>query len=153
MKNWILALISITLFVSCEKEPGPATPLDLTPDPTEKNEPPYDILLSNQVIEEMLPAGTIVGELTGLDPNNDTLEYRLSGGPGSADNDLFELDSIYIRTKQEFTFGSNNSYSIRIWATDGEFGFYKNFELTVMPYIPKPPLFYSPMINPADSMF
>ena len=57
------------------------------------NASPSDLTLSNHTILENQPAGTIVGQLTGSDPDaKSTLDYSRVLGPGDQHNSYFMID-------------------------------------------------------------
>ncbi len=83
-----------------------------------QNQAPQDILLSHSMIDEMLPSGTLVGDLEVLDTDyTDAAELQLVSGTGSTHNSFF-----YIQNNQLFTNSSLNAndspLSIRLQATD-----------------------------------
>lgn len=137
----LLALVSVVLFSSCRDEDGPATPIPAKPDTTVENKPPYDILLSNTVFEEKYEAGYQIGEFSALDPNSaDEHQFLFVNGPGSADNDLFEIKKNTLHAKESFLYGPKNTFNIRVWTTDGEFEFEKNFQINLIPFVPEAPV-------------
>ena len=136
--------IFLLAFTSCRDTDGPATPIPPKEDNTEINEPPYDILLSNTVMEEKHKPGYVVGSLSALDENrSDDHDFLLVNGPGSTDNDLFDIQDTNLVIKEEFIYGPQNTFTIRIWCTDGEFEFEKIFEINLIPYIPEAPVITS----------
>lgn len=84
------------------------------------NEKPIDILLSPNTVDENVPAGSLVGNLSTLDPDkNDTFTYQLVAGAGSADNAAFTLSTdgkLSIKNSPDFELKS--SYAIRVRVTD-----------------------------------
>lgn len=99
---------------------------------TPVNYPPNDIYLSNTVIKEKLPVGTLVGELSASDQDpEDTHTFSLVMGQGSEGNDSFSIDGTNLVTAVEFDFETQNSLSIRVSTSDGEFSHEKNFTITI----------------------
>ncbi len=88
---------------------------------TNVNEQPTDIALSNNAVAENQPAGTVVGVLSGTDPDagqSATLTFSLV--PGYGDNSQFSIDPAtkQLKTAAAFDFESKSSYSIKLLATD-----------------------------------
>jgi hypothetical protein len=82
-------------------------------------EAPTALTLSNAAVNENQPAGTVVGSLSGIDPDaGDTLTYALVGGAGSTDNASFTLSGNVLKTAAAFDFEAQSSYGIRVRATD-----------------------------------
>ncbi|MEQ9425104.1 MAG: MBG domain-containing protein, partial [Cyclobacteriaceae bacterium] len=102
---------------------------------TEANVDPSDIALSPSNIDENLPAGTVVGDVTGTDPNGDDLSFSLVSGVGSTHNNLFEIDPLTDKLKSKFVFDYEagvHTYFIRIRTEDGEGGSREEeFEITL----------------------
>jgi gliding motility-associated-like protein len=87
------------------------------------NESPTDIALSATSIDENLPAGTLIGTLTTLDPDaGDVHTYALVSGEGSSGNDSFRIEDDELRSNTVFNYDLQNSYSIRIRTTDNGTG-------------------------------
>lgn len=85
------------------------------------NHAPTDIALSASSIAEKQPAGTIVGVLSGSDPDagqSATLSFTLVSGFG--DNAQFSIDPAtnQLRTAASFDYQAASSYSIEVRATD-----------------------------------
>jgi len=86
---------------------------------TNMNESPFDLLLSDNSIEEAQPAGTPVGMFSASDPDaGDALSYSLVGGEGSTDNGWFTIDSGTLKTAGIFELAMQSSYSIRVRVED-----------------------------------
>lgn len=84
------------------------------------NQAPTDIQLTGVTIAENLPAGTIVGTLSTIDPDaGNTFNYALASGAGSTDNASFTIDADgNLRTSASFNYEAQQSYSIRLTSTD-----------------------------------
>lgn len=91
---------------------------------------PTDIMLSVTSINERVPSGTVVGELSTVDPG-DTHTYTLVSGTGDADNASFEItgDKLIIASVPDYE--TQNSYHIRIRTTDSDEMTYEK-ELTIV---------------------
>lgn len=96
--------------------------------------PPTDILLSNTIIAENEPVNTEVGTLTAIDPDaSDTHTFSLVQTGLYPDNVFFNIAGSSLRTNAIFDFEVEDTYSIRVRATDnwGEW-FEKEFTITIM---------------------
>ena len=95
------------------------------------NDPPTDITLSNNTVDENQPPGTVVGALSGTDPNaGDTLNFSLV--PGAVDNSSFAINGANLETNVSFDYEVKNSYIARIRVTDQGGLFYeKDFVITI----------------------
>jgi Leucine-rich repeat (LRR) protein len=80
---------------------------------------PYNILLSNNQIAEQSTIGTLVGKFTALDTDFDDKHFfMLTPGEGDTDNHRFFIAENSIFNAEVFDFEKNQSFSIRITATD-----------------------------------
>jgi Ca2+-binding RTX toxin-like protein len=80
---------------------------------------PNGLTLSNSNIAENQPVSTVVGNLTGTDPDaGDTLTYSLVTGTGDTDNASFTIVGTQLQTNGVFDFETKNSYNIRVRTTD-----------------------------------
>lgn len=82
---------------------------------------PTDIALSNAGVPENQPVGTVVGVLSGSDPDagqSATLTFSLVGGYG--DNALFSIDPAtnHLKTAVVFNYETRSSYGIKVRAGD-----------------------------------
>jgi hypothetical protein len=85
------------------------------------NASPTDLTLSNHAIQENQPAGTIVGQLIGSDPDaKSTLDYSRVLGPGDQHNSYFVIDQNQsLRTTQSLDYESDDhNLSVRIRVRD-----------------------------------
>jgi hypothetical protein len=85
------------------------------------NASPTDLTLSNPTILGNQPAGTIVGQLIGSDPDaNSTLDYSRVLGPGDQHNSYFMIDQNQsLRTTKSFDYESDDhNLSVRIRVRD-----------------------------------
>lgn len=98
-------------------------------DVTNESNAPTDILLSNVTVDENQPVGTLIGNLSTIDPDaGDTHTYTLGGDQGSS----FQLDGSNVLTAEVFDASIRTTYEIEITADDGNGGvFTKPFIITV----------------------
>ncbi|GAB4460850.1 MAG: hypothetical protein OHK0037_08760 [Elainellaceae cyanobacterium] len=82
-------------------------------------EAPTNLQLSSNELLENVPADTVVGTLSTIDPDlGDTHTYSLVSGTGDDDNGAFTIvgDELRINTSPDFE--AKNSYSLRVRTTD-----------------------------------
>ncbi len=92
---------------------------DLTVNITNVNESPTGVTLSSYAVQQRQPAGTLVGILTGVDPDTgSTLTYALVGGSGSRDNGLFTVVGRKLRTASVLEYATRSTCKIRVRVTD-----------------------------------
>ncbi len=98
---------------------------------TDGNDPPTDITLSNNTVDENQLAGTVVGVLGGTDPNvGDTLTFSLV--PGAVDNSSFAINGTNLETNASFDYEVKNSYTVRVRVTDqGGLSYEEDFVITI----------------------
>ncbi len=103
---------------------GQATPI---------NSAPTDILLSNMVIGENMPSGTLVGTLSTVDPDpGNTFTYSLVSGLGSTDNNAFVITNNVLYTATTFDHETKPTANIRVRSTDqGGLWVEKVFNITI----------------------
>ncbi len=83
------------------------------------NAPPTNIVLSSSLVVENAPAGTVIGDLTTEDPDEeDSFTYELVTGDGDADNHLFDVDSHVLKTAAPLNYEAQSNRFIRIKSTD-----------------------------------
>jgi len=82
------------------------------------NSAPTDIQLSCDAITENLPAGTLVGRFSTIDPDFGTFTYALVDGKGCDDNSRFLIDGDGLFSVAEFDFDARQLCSIRVRSTD-----------------------------------
>ncbi len=83
------------------------------------NSAPYDIILSNNRIDENMPEDTEVGIISALDYDlEDHHRFHLVSGPGDSDNNNFQIINDKLITAVSFDFESTTENSIRIRAVD-----------------------------------
>lgn len=89
------------------------------------NANPTFIWLSNTTIPENSPVGTVVGVLTGQDPDLcDSHTFSLVSGAQSQGNSSFTIVGNEIRSNGIFNYEGQNVYNIRIRCTDQSGGYY-----------------------------
>jgi parallel beta-helix repeat protein len=89
--------------------------------PSIPNHPPTGIALSRWTVFEEQPVGTVVGVLSGTDPDpgqSETLVFSLVDGYG--DNMFFSIDPVtkQLKTAAVFDYETKNFYDILVRATD-----------------------------------
>ena len=96
------------------------------------NYPPNDIFLSNTVILEKQPAGTLVGTLEAADQDpEDSHNFNLVMGDGSDDNASFTINGDELLTNESFDWKTRDAYTIRVKTSDGEFSHEKRFIINI----------------------
>ncbi|HXJ64394.1 MAG TPA: Ig-like domain-containing protein, partial [Actinomycetota bacterium] len=106
---------------------------------TNVNEPPTDISLSNSSIDENLPSGSAVGNLSQVgDPDSgETYTFTLltSGCSGSfPDSSSFQISGAQLQSAASFDFETKNSYTICVRVNDPgspNLSFEKQFTITI----------------------
>lgn len=84
-----------------------------------ENNAPNSISLSNTTIAENQPVSTVVGTISGTDPDPaDTLTFSLTPSAQKPDNAAFSVSGTQLLTALSFDFETQSSYAIRIRATD-----------------------------------
>jgi gliding motility-associated-like protein len=83
------------------------------------NEAPSALIISNNIINEYNKRNAVIGNLSVSDPDSNEIPvYTFVSGTGSNDNALFSLDGNTLKAAQVFYFAIQNSYTVRIRATD-----------------------------------
>jgi subtilisin family serine protease len=97
------------------------------------NELPTKIELSNAVVNENVPANTVVGILSSLDPDaNNTFSYSLVAGAGDIDNASFHISGSDLHVSVSPDYETKNRYNIRIRTTDqGGLSFEEMFAISI----------------------
>jgi len=86
---------------------------------TDVNEAPSDVILTPATVAEDVPLGSVVGQLTAVDPDaGDVHTFEFIAGEGGADNDAFEIVDQELRTVVTLDFETQSEYQIRVRATD-----------------------------------
>ncbi len=85
----------------------------------EINDPPSEILLSNNTVLESAAVGATVGTFTALDPDDNTHTFSLVAGTGGEGNSAFAISGSDLLTNTTFDIDEQNLYSIRVSASDG----------------------------------
>jgi len=94
--------------------------LPVTPPPP-TNKPPTAITLSPATVAENQPAGTLVGALSGTDPDaGDTLTFALVAGAGSTDNASVAIAATALRTTKPLDFEAKPVLSLRVRVSDSK---------------------------------
>ena len=82
------------------------------------NHAPTDLELLNDTVAENEPAGTEVGELSVSDVDGGQHAFALVDGDGDDDNTAFAIDGTTLKTAEVFDFETEDTYFIRVRATD-----------------------------------
>ena len=104
----VMLLISIT-FSNCGK--GDDDP------PIVEAKTPTSINLSNDIIYEKLPSGTVIGELS-TDLTVTGIKYKIVSGEGDTDNSDFVIVGNLLKTLSIFEYAEGNSKTVRVEATN-----------------------------------
>lgn len=83
---------------------------------------PTQILLIPASVAENLPAPTLIGRLSALDPDSTAHSYTLQSGDGDTDNARFSIAGDELRLWVSADFETQSSYSLRVLADDGSGG-------------------------------
>jgi hypothetical protein len=98
------------------------------------NEPPSDITMHKDWVDENQPEGAHVGWFETIDPDNgESFACSLVSGDGDTDNALFTLEEYGdLYTAAVFNYETKDSYSIRVRSTEADgFSVEKAFTITV----------------------
>ncbi|MDV2998799.1 MAG: hypothetical protein N5P05_000405 [Chroococcopsis gigantea SAG 12.99] len=83
------------------------------------NEAPTNLTLSVNRINENIPANTVIGNFSSIDPDSgDTFAYSLVDGIGSTDNSTFSISGSGLKINSSPDFETQPAYSIRVKTTD-----------------------------------
>ena len=92
------------------------------------NEKPTDIALSSTTVDENKNNNTVVGTLSGTDPEENISSYEIVGG----DQSKFNISGDKLQTSESFNYEADTSYSVTIRAKDaGNLTYDKTFTITV----------------------
>ncbi len=84
------------------------------------NNPPSDITISSNTINENVSAGADIGSFSNNDPDaGDSFTYSLVDGATYPDNASFTVAGNILKSNALFNFENKSSYSIRIQVDDG----------------------------------
>jgi len=99
------------------------------------NDPPMDVALSANTVEDGSPVGTLVGDLSTIDPDaGDTHTYSLLDNGTYPDNTSFQISGNQLLTLGVINLAVKSSYIINIQTDDGFGGtFAQPFIITVVP--------------------
>ncbi|MGL5017416.1 MAG: hypothetical protein ACRDBP_04730, partial [Luteolibacter sp.] len=87
------------------------------------NRRPVSLVAATSAVTENLPAGTVVGQLSAIDPDaGETFIYQLVPGDGAHDNAAFAIAGNELRTAVPLDFESGPLRSVRIRVTDSAGG-------------------------------
>lgn len=101
------------------------------------NAAPTDINLSNAAINENVPVGSLIGNLSAVDVDNINHNFVLTSGVG--DNAQFKIIGNQLFTNTALNFEVKNSYSVNVTATDlGNLSISKNFTIQIRDTVETP---------------
>ncbi len=105
------------------------------------NDAPTAVAISTNSINELEPAGTLVGTLTTEDADAvDTFTYAFASGAGDADNTAFSIVGDQLFTNSTFDFERQQSHTIRVASTDsGNLTFQQQLTIQVINANPPEP--------------
>ena len=84
-------------------------------------DPPTDLTLSSNEIEENAGAGAVVGSFSAVDPEGGTaFAYALTAVLGPNDNAAFQIQDNSLLTNADFNFEETNSYTVEVSVTDAQ---------------------------------
>ncbi|MDZ8184151.1 MAG: SBBP repeat-containing protein [Nostoc sp. ChiSLP02] len=82
---------------------------------------PTDLILSTNIVNENVAAGTIIANLTTIDPDtSNTFTYSLVTGTGDTDNDAFIIDGNSLKIKNSPDFETKSTYNLRVRTIDSD---------------------------------
>ena len=86
----------------------------------ESNEPPTDLAISGNSIDENEPAGTVIGTFVTVDPDipYDTFTYELVPCSGVNNNDSFKIVGAVLQSNESFNYEEKSTYRICVRSTD-----------------------------------
>ncbi|SHO51382.1 LamG-like jellyroll fold domain-containing protein [Anaerocolumna xylanovorans] len=120
---------SYTICIRTQDETGLTYTKEFTVSVTDVNEAPTSLSLSNNSIAENSPLGTVIGTLTGTDPEGDILTYSLPAGLD--DNASFTVAGNELRLNVVPNYEVKSSYSITVRVSDGTNNYDKNFTVNI----------------------
>jgi hypothetical protein len=86
---------------------------------TDANEAPTGVALSNNTVRDGSPAGTLVGTLIAIDPDQtDTFLFALVAGMGDTNNSLFQINGNNLEVAMPPRLAQNSTLSVRVRVTD-----------------------------------
>ncbi len=86
----------------------------------EENSAPTALALSDSLITENAPIGTLIGTFTTTDADSDTHTYTLVSGNGDTDNELFTIAKDSLLLDGAVDYESDSSLEIRVQTNDNE---------------------------------
>lgn len=97
------------------------------------NDIPTDMMISDSVISENMPAGTLVGNISTVDQDTwDTHTYNLVSGVGDDDNTGFAISGTQLLSVDTFDYEVKDTLSVRVRTTDSAGTYFeKIFIITV----------------------
>ena len=99
-----------------------------------QGQPPTDILLSADSVNENRPAETVIGQFSSEDPDaGDTHTYTLVAGSGDTDNARFAIATNQLKLANPLDYETQSVYSIRVRSSDSQGLFFeKSFTVSAI---------------------
>lgn len=103
------------------------------------NVAPTDIVLSDSLFQDDIPAGGFIAEMTSEDNEEGTFTYALAEGDGAIHNDLFQISGSQLQAKAAFKSAEDSIYKIRVSTTDeGGLSYSEAFTLSMKFVLERP---------------
>jgi LPXTG-site transpeptidase (sortase) family protein len=112
---------SYSILVQTMDTPGGTYTKSFTITANDVNDPPNDISLSSDTVDENQPANTNIGILSSTDQDSSSFTYALADGISGcdgSDNASFNLNTDTLRTSVEFDYETASTYVICIESSD-----------------------------------
>ncbi len=93
--------------------------------------PPIDIVLDDDHVNEAVPVGSLVGNLSAVDPDSAVFTFTLVSGFGDTDNSEFQIVGSQLRSNAVFDYETKTHYDIRINVSDGLNSYAENFTIQI----------------------
>lgn len=124
------ASYSVRIQVADSKGATAAQALTITV--TDVNEAPTALNLAGDTVDENAPVGTVVGMLSGTDPDaGAVLTYQLVSGEGDVDNGSFIVNGNALVTNDILNYEVKNDYNIRASVSDSVYAKEQTFTIFV----------------------
>ncbi|MBM4069826.1 MAG: hypothetical protein FJ271_12865 [Planctomycetes bacterium] len=122
-----------TIRIRSTDQDGQSTEKDFDVSVADVNEAPYDISLDATSVNENSLAGSVVGLLSTVDPDQDNVFlYEIVPIDGSSDHLAFAIEGNQLVTSKPLDFEVQSTFTIRITSTDQDgLSTVKDFDITV----------------------
>ncbi|MEH2387259.1 MAG: hypothetical protein V7K14_16075, partial [Nostoc sp.] len=124
---------SYNIRVQTEDNGGLTFEKQLTININDLNEPPTDLALSANTVNENVLAKTVIGTFSSTDPDKgNTFTYSLVTGTGNTDNSAFTINGNQLQINASPDFENKPSYNIRVQTQDNDgLTFQKQLTITI----------------------